>query len=139
MSVGDTLDSLAAVTVRLPRKGYHMKVVYRIGLLIAALACCASLIPTVASAAYIPSYSGGSSYSSSYYRPSYYSSLYRPSYYRPSYYRPSYPSYYGQLNRAGYPKNQYVSPYFRSNGTYVGGYWRNSPNDSYRTCSIIRC
>jgi hypothetical protein len=122
MSVGDTLDSLAVVTVRLLRKGYHMKVVYRVGLLIAALACCASLIPTVASAAYIPSppYSKGSSYSS-------------------TYYRPSYPSYYGQLNRAGYPKNQYVSPYFRSNGTYVGGYWRNSPNDSFRTCSIIRC
>jgi hypothetical protein len=99
-----------------------MKVVYRVGLLIAALACCASLIPTVASAAYIPSppYYGGKSYTS-------------------TYYRPSYPSYYGQLNRAGYPKNQYVSPYFRSNGTYVGGYWRNSPNDSFRTCSIIRC
>ena len=120
MSVGDTLDSLAAVTVQLPRKGYRMKVVYRIGLLIAALACCASLIPTFASAAYIPSPPGRSSYNS-------------------SYYRPSYPSYYGQLNRAGYPKNQYVSPYFRSNGTYVGGYLGNSPHDSYRTCSIIRC
>jgi hypothetical protein len=93
----------------------------RLILLAAALACCASLVPAVASAAYLPG------------------NTYRPtSYYSSSYYRPSY-SYYGQLNRAGFPRNQYVSPYFRSNGTYVGGYWRNSPYDSYPTCSYIRC
>jgi hypothetical protein len=92
-------------------------------LLIAVLACL--VLPTVASSAYlppIPSHRSSSSYWSS-----------------SSYYRPSYPSYYGQLNGAGYPKTQYVSPYFRSNGTYVGGYWRNSPSDGFRTCSIIRC
>jgi hypothetical protein len=36
----------------------------------------------------------------------------------------------GGYNDAGCPKNQWVSGYFRSDGTYVGGYWRNSPNDS---------
>jgi hypothetical protein len=51
----------------------------RLGLLIAALACGASLIPAVASA------SPGSYSSPSYYSPSYYS----PSYYSPSYYTPS--------------------------------------------------
>jgi hypothetical protein len=98
----------------------------RLGLLIAALACGASLIPAVASA-----------FPGSYSSPSYYS----PSYYSPSYYSPSYftPSYYGQLNGAGCPKNQYVSPCFREDGTYVQGYWRNSPSDGLRTCSIIRC
>jgi hypothetical protein len=114
----------------------------RIGLIIAALACCASLIPAVASAS--PSYYGSPSYSSpSYYTaPSYYgSSYYTPTYYSPSNYGSSYytPSYYGQLNGAGYPKNQYVSPYFRKDGTFVQGYWRNSPSDGLRTCSIIRC
>ena len=66
-----------------------MKVVYRIGLVIAVLACCASLIPTVASAAYLPPIP--SSHHSAYYGS-----------YRTSYSRPSYPSYYGQLNRAGF-------------------------------------
>jgi hypothetical protein len=88
-------------------------------LLIAVLACLA--LPTVASASYLPPIPSYRSYGSS------------------GYYRPSYPSYYGQLNRAGYPKTQYVSPYFRSNGTYVGGYWRNSPSDGLHTCWVIRC
>jgi hypothetical protein len=101
----------------------------RIGLLVAALAVSAWLIPAVASA------SSGYYSSPSFYTPTY-SSYYSPSYYTPSY---SPPSYYGQLNGAGYPKNQYVSPYFRRNGTYVQGYWRNSPSDGLRTCSIIRC
>jgi hypothetical protein len=92
---------------------------------------------------YYPSYSTYSpSYSSTYY-PSYttrstYYPTYRPSYYSPSsnYYRPS---YYSHLNAAGYPKNQWVNGYYRSNGTYVHGYWRNSPNDGLPTCRIIHC
>jgi hypothetical protein len=68
--------------------------------------------------------------------PTNWGSSYRSSSYRP--YVPSF-SYYGQLNRAGFLKNQYVSPYYRSSGTYVPGYWRNSPVDSYPTCSLIRC
>lgn len=32
-------------------------------------------------------------------------------------------------NSVGCPKNQWVNGYYRSNGTYVQGYWRNSPND----------
>ncbi len=32
-------------------------------------------------------------------------------------------------NDVGCPKNQYVSGYTRSNGTYVQGYYRNSPSD----------
>ncbi len=39
-------------------------------------------------------------------------------------------SSYGSYNDAGCVKNQYVSGYYRSNGTYVGGYWRNSPSDN---------
>lgn len=46
---------------------------------------------------------------------------------------------FGELNRAGFPKTQYVRPYFRSNGTYVGGYWRNSTSDGLPTCRVIRC
>jgi len=46
---------------------------------------------------------------------------------------------YGELNEAGYPKNQYVSSYFRDDGTYVSGYWRNSPTDGYYTCRVIDC
>ena len=113
--------------------------VIRIGLFLGALVCCASLIPAVASAS--PGYYNPPSYSSpgygGYYSPSYST----PSYSIPSYYMPSYstPSYYGQLNGAGFPKNQYVSPYFRKNGTYVQGYWRNSPSDGLSTCTIIRC
>jgi hypothetical protein len=55
----------------------------------------------------------------------------------------SYPDVYapgfGELNAAGFPKNQYVRPYFRRDGTYVGGYWRNSPTDGLPTCKIITC
>jgi hypothetical protein len=36
----------------------------------------------------------------------------------------------GGYNGAGCPKNQWVSGYFRSDGSYVSGYWRNSPADS---------
>ena len=46
---------------------------------------------------------------------------------------------FGELNGAGFPKNQYVRPYFRRDGTYVSGYWRNSPTDGLPTCRIIRC
>lgn len=47
------------------------------------------------------------------------------------YYYPSYNySGYGSFNDAGCVKDQYVSGYFRSNGTYVSGYWRNSPYDN---------
>jgi hypothetical protein len=50
-----------------------------------------------------------------------------------------YASGYGQLNRAGFPKNQYVRSYLRRDGTFVQGYWRNSPTDGLPTCHIIRC
>ena len=46
---------------------------------------------------------------------------------------------FGELNAAGFPKNQYVRPYVRSNGTFVSGYWRNSPSDGLPTCTIIHC
>jgi hypothetical protein len=46
---------------------------------------------------------------------------------------------FGELNAAGFPKNQYVRPYLRRDGTYVSGYWRNSPTDGLPTCTIIRC
>ena len=46
---------------------------------------------------------------------------------------------FGTLNAAGFPKNQYVRPYLRSNGTFVQGYWRNSPTDGLPTCRIISC
>jgi hypothetical protein len=46
---------------------------------------------------------------------------------------------FGELNGAGYPKNQYVRPYVRSDGTQVSGYWRNSPNDGLPTCHVISC
>jgi hypothetical protein len=36
----------------------------------------------------------------------------------------------GGYNGAGCPKNQWVNGYYRSDGTYVSGYWRNSPSDS---------
>jgi hypothetical protein len=100
------------------------------------------------SSTYYPSYSNHTTYYPSYstYLPSY-SSTYYPSYtthstyyptYRASYYSPS-SSYSGQLNAAGYPKNQWVNGYYRSNGTYVSGYWRNSPNDGLPTCRVINC
>jgi hypothetical protein len=46
---------------------------------------------------------------------------------------------FGQYNAAGYPKNQYVRPYVRSDGTAVSGYWRNSPSDGLPTCDVISC
>jgi hypothetical protein len=46
---------------------------------------------------------------------------------------------FGELNGAGFPKNQYVRPYVRKDGTFVSGYWRNSPSDGYPTCKIISC
>jgi hypothetical protein len=55
----------------------------------------------------------------------------------------SYPNVYaegfGSLNAAGFPKDQYVRPYLRRNGTFVAGYWRNSPTDGLPTCRIIHC
>lgn len=70
-----------------------------------------------------------SSYRSTYSSPSRSSS---PSYSSPSYSSPSYPSsssLSGGYNAAGCPRNQYVSGYTRSDGTYVDSYYRNSPND----------
>ncbi len=46
---------------------------------------------------------------------------------------------FGELNEAGFPKNQYVRPYLRRDGTSVTGHWRNSPSDGLPTCSIIDC
>ena len=46
---------------------------------------------------------------------------------------------FGQYNAAGFPRNQYVRPYVRRNGTTVSGYWRNSPTDGLPTCTVIRC
>jgi hypothetical protein len=46
---------------------------------------------------------------------------------------------FGELNDAGFPKNQYVRSYFRRDGTFVRGYWRNSPSDGLPTCRIISC
>lgn len=46
---------------------------------------------------------------------------------------------YGELNDAGFPKNQYVGSYYRRDGTFVGGYWRNSSSDGLPTCRFISC
>lgn len=46
---------------------------------------------------------------------------------------------FGELNGAGFPKNQYVRPYVRRDGTRVSGYWRNSPSDGLPTCRVISC
>jgi hypothetical protein len=46
---------------------------------------------------------------------------------------------FGETDAAGFPKNQYVRPYMRSDGTPVSGYWRNSPSDGLATCSIVSC
>jgi hypothetical protein len=46
---------------------------------------------------------------------------------------------FGDLNAAGFPKNQYVRPYVRRDGTAVSGYWRNSPSDGLPTCRVISC
>ena len=35
-----------------------------------------------------------------------------------------------EYNDAGCPKNQWVNGYTRSDGTYVNGYYRNSPSDN---------
>lgn len=39
-------------------------------------------------------------------------------------------SNYYDYNSAGCLKDQWVNGYFRSNGTYVSGYYRNSPSDN---------
>jgi hypothetical protein len=46
---------------------------------------------------------------------------------------------FGGVNAAGFPKNQYVRSYVRRDGTFVRGYWRNSPSDGLPTCRIIDC
>ena len=46
---------------------------------------------------------------------------------------------FGEFNAAGFPKNQYVRPYVRRDGTAVSGYWRNSPADGLPSCRIISC
>jgi len=46
---------------------------------------------------------------------------------------------FGELNAAGFPKNQYVRGYIRRDGTVVSGYWRNSPTDGLPTCRVISC
>jgi hypothetical protein len=46
---------------------------------------------------------------------------------------------FGELNAAGFPKDQYVRSYVRRDGTMVSGYWRNSPNDGLPTCRVISC
>lgn len=46
---------------------------------------------------------------------------------------------FGELNQAGFPKNQFVPTYIRHDGTAVNGYWRNAPTDGLPTCGIIRC
>jgi hypothetical protein len=46
---------------------------------------------------------------------------------------------FGQDNAAGFPRNQYVRPYVRSDGTMVSGYWRNDPTDGLPTCQIVSC
>jgi hypothetical protein len=46
---------------------------------------------------------------------------------------------FGEFNDAGFPKNQYVRPYVRRDGTRVDGYWRNSPSDGLPTCQVISC
>lgn len=46
---------------------------------------------------------------------------------------------FGEDNAAGFPRNQYVRPYVRSDGTMVSGYWRNDPSDGLPTCDVISC
>lgn len=57
---------------------------------------------------------------------------------RRSYPDPTAPGF-GESNAAGFPKNQYVRPYVRRDGTAVSGYWRNSPSDGLPTCKVIDC
>ena len=49
----------------------------------------------------------------------------------PSYTIPDYSDPYppGGYNGAGCPRDQWVNGYFRKDGTYVDGYYRNSPTD----------
>jgi hypothetical protein len=56
-----------------------------------------------------------------------------------TYYPNTFASGFGGFNAAGFPKNQYVRPYLRRDGTFVSGYWRNSPSDGLPTCRIIHC
>jgi hypothetical protein len=56
-----------------------------------------------------------------------------------SYYPDVFAPGFGELNAAGFPKNQYVRSYVRRDGTFVSGYWRNSPTDGLPTCRVIRC
>ncbi len=51
---------------------------------------------------------------------------------------PSAPGY-GSYNAAGFPRNEFVKTYFRSDGTMVSGYWRNSSSDGLPTCLTIDC
>lgn len=46
---------------------------------------------------------------------------------------------FGSFNEAGFPKNQFVRPYLRRDGTFVQGYWRNSPSDGLPTCRVVSC
>ena len=46
---------------------------------------------------------------------------------------------FGQNNAAGFPRNQYVRPYVRRDGTLVSGYWRNDPTDGLPTCRVVSC
>ena len=46
---------------------------------------------------------------------------------------------FGEFNAAGFPKNQYVRSYVRSDQTVVSGYWRNSSSDGLPTCRVISC
>ena len=103
-------------------------------LTVGVVAAVSAGVASANNSSYYPTYSYTPTYSYGY-TPSYHSYGYTPRYswgYSPS-------SYYGQLNGAGFPKNQWVRPYYRSSGTYVPGYWRNSPNDGLPTCRIIRC
>lgn len=90
-------------------------------LLVAAVAVIGAGTASASSSSYYPtptfsSFSYGSAYSSPF------------SYHVPSYHVPS---YYGQLSTiTGLPRTHWVSPYFRSTGTYVHGY--------YRSCSYCR-
>jgi hypothetical protein len=58
---------------------------------------------------------------------------------RTSYYPDVFASGFGQPNAAGFPKDQYVRPYIRRDGTFVSGYWRNLPTDGLPTCQVISC
>ena len=46
---------------------------------------------------------------------------------------------FGEVNAAGFVKNQYVRSYLRRDGTFVPGHWRHGKGDGRPTCKIIRC